>query len=139
MTDDHQRRSGRKTRVFISRDSDAGAKYPSGLSWAPPADVAVTGSEVIVVMDIAGMESDRIDIVTDGDRLRVGGERAAPCCDGEKQYNQIEIRVGRFFREIDLPVPVDHEKTTARYERGMLEIRIGRADPRSRTRKVKID
>jgi HSP20 family molecular chaperone IbpA len=47
--------------------------------------------------------------------------------------------VGRFFREIVLPVPVDHTRTTARYEKGMLEVRIAKLDPASRVRKVEIE
>lgn len=135
----NDRGSGRKTRIFISREEDARMRYPSDLSWEPSADVIVTESEVIVVVEIAGMDSDSINIVTDGGKLRVGGVRGSSCCEGSKQYNQIEIEVGRFSREVDIPVPVDQEKTTARYERGMLEIRIARTDPASRVRKVEIE
>ena len=114
-------------------------KYPSGLSWEPPADVIVTADEVIVIVDIAGMDSDSINIVTDGSKLRIGGVRGTSCCEGRKKYQQIEIRIGRFFREIELPVPVDHGDTTARYDRGMLEVRIARTDTSSRVRKVEIE
>ena len=114
-------------------------KFPADLSWEPPADVIVTLKEVIVIVDIAGMDSDSINIVTDGSKLRIGGIRGSSCCEGKKQYQQIEIQIGRFAREIDLPVPVDHEKTTARYDRGMLEVRVARADPSSRVRKVEIE
>jgi HSP20 family protein len=114
-------------------------KYPADLSWEPPSDVIVTMEEVIVIVDIAGMDSDTINIVTDGSKLRIGGVRGSSCCEGRKQYQQIEIQIGRFAREIDLPVPVDHEKTTARYDRGMLEVRIARTDPSSRARKVEIE
>ncbi len=114
-------------------------RFPSDLSWEPPVDVVVTAEEVIVVVDIAGMDSDSINIVTDGGKLKIGGVRGSSCCEGSRQYNQIEIHIGRFFREIDIPVPVDQEKTTARYDRGMLEIRIARDDPASRVRKVEIE
>jgi HSP20 family protein len=139
MTGDGGRSGRKKTRVFISREKDAGHRYPSGFSWEPPADVIVTAREVVVILEIAGVERDTIDVVTDGNRLKVAGVRKAPCCDGDRRYNQIEIRAGRFFREIDLPVQVDHEKTSARYERGMLEVRVKRADPGSRVRRVEIE
>jgi HSP20 family protein len=140
MRNDRGNRSGRKTRIFFSdRDEGAGMRFPADLSWEPPADVIVTAREVIVIVDIAGMDSDSINIMTDGSRLKVGGVRGSPCCEGRKQYHQIEIRIGRFYREIELPVPVDHGNTTARYERGMLEIRIARTDPSSRVHKVEIE
>ena len=129
MRNDRESRSSGKARM----------KYSSDLSWEPPTDVIVTMEEVIVIVDIAGMDSDTINIVTDGSKLRIGGVRGSSCCDGRKQYQQIEIQIGRFAREIDLPVPVDHEKTTARYDRGMLEVRIARTDPSSRARKVEIE
>ncbi len=135
----NDRESGRKTRIFFSGEEDARMRYPSDLSWEPPADVIVTDTEVIVVLEIAGMDSDTINIVTDGGKLKIGGVRGSSCCEGSKQYNQIEIEIGRFFREVEIPVPVDQEKTTARYDRGMLEVRIARTDPASRVRKVEIE
>ncbi len=129
MRNDRESRSLGKARM----------KYPADLSWEPPSDVIVTMEEVIVIVDIAGMDSDTINIVTDGSKLRIGGVRGSSCCEGRKQYQQIEIQIGRFARDIDLPVPVDHEKTTARYDRGMLEVRIARTDPSSRARKVEIE
>jgi HSP20 family protein len=140
MRNDRRNRSGRKARIFISHGEEgARMKFPADLSWEPPADVIVTLDEVIVIVDIAGMDRDSIDIVTDGSKLRIGGVRGSSCCEGRKQYQQIEIQIGRFAREIELPVPVDHENTTARYDRGMLEIRIARTDPDSRVRKVEVE
>ncbi len=140
MRNDRESGSGRKTRIFFSGDEDGPRmKYPSDLSWEPPADVIVTAEEVIVIVDIAGMDSDSINVVTDGTKLRIGGVRGTACCEGMKKYNQIEIRIGRFFREIDLPVPVDSAETKARYDRGMLEVRVARTDPSSRVRKVEIE
>jgi HSP20 family protein len=118
---------------------DDRVKYPAQLSWEPPSDVIVTSEEVIVIVDIAGMDGESIDVVTDGARLRISGVRGSACCDGARQYHQIEIQIGRFSREIDLPVPVDHTKTSARYDRGMLEVRIAREDPEERVRKVEIE
>ena len=118
---------------------DSRMKYATGLSWEPPADVAVTDDEVIVVVDIAGMDSESIEIVTDGSRLKISGVRGSQCCEGLKQFHQIEISIGRFYRELDLPVPVDHARTTAKYDRGMLEIKLTRTDPSSRIRKVEIE
>jgi HSP20 family protein len=135
----NDRESGRKTRIFFSGEEDARMRYPSDLSWEPPADVIVTDTEVIVVLEIAGMDSDTINIVTDGGKLKIGGVRGSSCCEGSKQYNQIEIEIGRFFREVEIPVLVDQDKTTARYDRGMLEVRIARTDPASRVRKVEIE
>ena len=114
-------------------------KYQSRLSWEPPADVIVTDDEVIVIVEIAGMDGDSIDVVTDGSRLRISGVRGATCCEGSRQYHQIEIQIGRFSREFELPVPVDHARTSARYDRGMLEVRIAREDPAGRVRKVEIE
>ena len=78
MRNDRGSRSGRKTSIFISRvEEGAGMKFPADFSWEPPSDVIVTVEEVIVIIDIAGMNSDSINIVTDGNKLRISGIRGS--------------------------------------------------------------
>lgn len=126
--------------IFISdRPGGRRMKLQSELTWEPPVDVVETEKEVIVIVDIAGMNGDDINVVTDGRLLKISGVRKNRCPPGRKQFHKVEIQVGRFEREIELPAPVDHSKVSARYKRGMLEIRILKMDPSERIRKVEID
>lgn len=140
MGNEHSGRSGKMMRIFLSRRSrgeDRG--FASDLSWEPSVDVIETESRIMVMVDISGMDGDLIDVFTDGEKLRIEGERYYPAMEGRRQFHQIEIPMGRFRREIELPVPVDPGRTSATYENGLLRISIDKIDPAERVRKVEIE
>jgi HSP20 family protein len=112
---------------------------PSDLTWEPATDVIETERELIVVIDISGMNGDDIDVVTDGKVLKISGYRKHLPLPEKRQFHKMEIQVGRFGREIDLLVPVDPSKVSARYRDGFLEVRIRKLDDAERVRKIQID
>ena len=98
--------------------------------WKPRTDVYETDAELIVHMDIAGMQPEDFQVqLTDG-VLSVSGERR-PRQQGRRHYHVMEVQVGPFERRFRLPVVVDPESLRATYERGFLEIRITKQPPRS--------
>jgi len=113
-------------------------KLHSELTWEPPTDVVETESEIIVIVEIAGMKGADFDVVTDGKVLRIGGFRRSAFPDGKKQFHTLEIQAGPFEKRVALPVPVDQSKVAARYRDGMLEITIAKLQPLRRARKVPI-
>ena len=114
-------------------------KLHSELTWEPAADIIETEKEIIVMVDIAGMTGKDIEVVTDGKVLRIKGFRKNLCPSGAKQFHKLEIQVGPFERVIELPVPVDHSNVSARYEKGLLSIKILKLNPSERVRRVQID
>ena len=113
-------------------------KVRSDLTWEPPTDVIETDGEIIIIVEIAGMAGDDFDVVTDGKMIDVHGFRRSSYPDGKKQFHTLEIQAGPFEKRIELPVPVDQSKVTARYRNGMLKITIAKLQPKRRTRKVPI-
>jgi HSP20 family protein len=127
-------------RDFITEHSGGGkVKLQSELTWEPQADVAETADEIIVVVDLAGMKGDDIRVVTDGKVLKISGFRKSTNPKGIRQFYKVEIPVGPFERTVELPSPVDHSQVSARYDGGLLKIRIPKADDSRRVRKVRID
>ena len=114
-------------------------KLPTDLTWNPPVDIVETEEEVIVLVDIAGMNGNEINVVTDGKVLRINGFRKNINPPGQKQFHKLEIQVGPFERVIELPVPVDHSRITARYDHGLLRIRIAKPDSSKDVKKIQID
>ena len=114
-------------------------KVQSELTWEPAVDVIETDEELIEFVEIAGMNGKDIDVVRDGNVLRISGLRKADGPGGRKQFHTLEIRVGRFLREIPIPVRVDHSKVTASYNNGMLEVRIRKIKQSRHVRRVEID
>jgi HSP20 family protein len=92
---------------------------------------------VTVVVDLAGVDPDAIQVVAAGRSLVVFGERRRPPGHG-RVYQQIEIDYGPFRREIQLGADVDTAAATASYSQGLLTIELPIAKPRPAQEKVPI-
>jgi HSP20 family protein len=114
---------------------EAWQRQPAGISmghsfWRPPTDVVETASEVIVLVELAGVDHEQLDVLLFEDALIVEGERRLPAHTAGV-YHAAEIRQGQVRLELPLPASIDPEQVDARYERGLLEMRLGK---RSATR-----
>jgi HSP20 family protein len=74
-----------------------------------------------IVVDIAGVDPDRVNVTAAERTLRISGERRREDCDG-RVFQQMEIEYGPFERVVHLPEDVDLSQAEARYERGLLAI-----------------
>src|SRR6266568_5044402 len=100
--------------------------------WKPRTDVYETDDELIVHMDIAGMQADDFSVELDEGILRISGERATrQQAGGKRHYHSMEVQIGPFERRFRLPVVVDPASIRATYEHGFLEIRLAKQPPRS--------
>jgi HSP20 family protein len=77
-------------------------------------------AELHVVVELPGVDPERIQVIAADRVLVVAGERCRPPVSG--RYQQMELEYGRFQRRISLPEPVDPAEATARYEDGLLTI-----------------
>jgi HSP20 family protein len=90
--------------------------------WEPAIDVYERETEVVVLVELAGVKQDEIEVVVDGNTLVIKGERKEATPRSKRTYYQMEIQRGSFERSILLPSTVDPDKTKASYEDGLLEI-----------------
>ena len=141
LTEEDERDPLRETLgVFKSESSVRGEmRIHSELTWEPPTDIIETDSEIVVVVDIAGMSGKDISVVTDGTLLRISGTRRSLSAPGIKQFHMLEIQCGPFGRAIELPSRVDPLKVSAHYAKGLLHIRIRKLAPSEYVKKVEID
>ena len=77
--------------------------------------------EIIVVVELPGVEPEDVQIVATPQALLVAGERRRPPGD-RRVYQQMELDYGPFRRELLLGDDVDPEGGRASYERGLLTI-----------------
>jgi len=101
--------------------------------WQPPTDVFETSNEVVVRLEIAGMDEADFVVVLDGRDLFIRGAR--PDTSERRAYHQMEIRFGEFGVAVELPVEVVAEEIQAIYSNGFLSIRL----PKARPKKINID
>jgi HSP20 family protein len=74
-----------------------------------------------VVMDIAGIDPDHVNVTAAERTLTISGERRRTACEG-RVFQQMEIEYGPFERVVHLPEHVDLSQAEARYDRGLLTI-----------------
>jgi len=92
--------------------------------WRPDADIYETASTVEIMVDLAGVEEDDVELALFEDALVVEGRRQLPSCDGAAVYHAAGIRQGPFRVELPLPASVDPEQVETRYEHGLLRISL---------------
>ena len=101
-------------------------------AWTPPVDVLDTPAEYVLRLDAPGVDENAVSVELEQGVLRVKGERKAHEQTG---YTLRERRTGSFARNFRLPDAIDSEAIEAKYDRGVLEIRIPKVD---RSRKIPI-
>lgn len=98
--------------------------------WLPKADVYETENDLVVRVEIAGVQRESLSVVLSADRriLSIRGNRAEPHIDDRKKirYYQLEVYFGSFERDIPLPreIEVDPDRLSARYREGFLIVNL---------------
>jgi HSP20 family molecular chaperone IbpA len=128
----------RKLSVRYAMVAPAGTTWPLGETWPlervrllapawwrPDADAYETSTAVEVVVDLAGVDEDDVEIQLFDDVLVIEGRRP-PAQRGAVRYHAANIRHGPFRLHVALPAPVDAERVEARYERGLLRVTLPR-------------
>lgn len=127
--------------LLMTEMAAGGSKLKAGppLAWAPPTDVYETNTELVVAMDIAGMDVEGIIVSVDGDLITIRGVRqeVSPRC--KKQFHKMEIPVGPFQRSIPIPVPCDVRSLTTAYRKGLLEVRLKKLLERRDRRTIDVE
>lgn len=90
-----------------------------------------------VVMDIAGIDPERVRVTTSDRALVISGERRRDESGG-RTYQQMEVEYGPFQRVIQLPEDADPANAEATYDKGLLQIVMPIAKPAPQVRPVPI-
>ena len=123
------RRSGRG-------DEDAPVPIRDGDCWGLlAANLAETDDDVFVRIEAPGLEDDDFSVSVISNELVVRGEKHFEREDKRAHYHLFESAYGAFERRFWLPCDVDADRTTARYRKGVLTIRLPRAEKDRRSRR----
>jgi HSP20 family protein len=94
-------------------------------AFKPRVDVYYCGepSKAIVKVELAGVDTESVNLELRGRTLIISGERKPSETEG-RVYQQLEIEHGDFAREISLGADVDAEQARATYEDGILRVEL---------------
>jgi HSP20 family protein len=88
--------------------------------------------ELVVVVELAGIDPASLELAVEERSLRISGQRARPRVPGQL-YQQAEIEYGPFERRLSLQHDIDPDAASASYDSGLLRITLPIADrPRGR-------
>jgi HSP20 family protein len=108
-------------------------------SFVPPVDVYEDEHNLVLKLEIPGLNDEDINVSVENNTLTVQGERKFEKEEKEENFHRIERRYGSFVRTFKLPNTVDAEKVEASYEKGILKITMAkRAEAKPRQIKVGI-
>lgn len=94
--------------------------------WHPKCDVFQSDNEWIILIELAGVPKEEINISITKEYVRIAGERSLSNTSCVSCYYNMEIETGRFDRRIFFPdLSIDKENPAVSYKDGMLRIVFG--------------
>ena len=84
----------------LFRPAPARTRAPA---WEPPADILETGSEVLVLVALPGVDADAVQAVIEEGELVISGTRVLPDQLRTAVIHRMELPQGRFYRRLRLP------------------------------------
>jgi HSP20 family molecular chaperone IbpA len=99
--------------------------------WRPPVEVYETEESLVITVEIAGIDENDLNLVVDGDRLLIRGDRPDRKHSEKRSYHEARIPYGAFGADVFIPFPVDTDRTEAEYSNGFLRIALPRQVPRT--------
>ena len=90
--------------------------------WAPPLDVVENDQNLLVTVDVPGMDVKDIHVTVRDNVLILRGEKRSEMEKKDEKYYRTERTYGAFTRHVPLPVPVDATKVNATVHNGVLKV-----------------
>lgn len=92
--------------------------------WTPPADWVDGDTYLTLLLDVPGVDPDRLELHEDGDTVTIAGRRDAP-------YPTLhaERPAGTFTRTLRFPQPVVPQSGQASLNAGVLSVRFEKRHP----------
>src|SRR4028118_1764473 len=107
--------------------------------WAPALDVLHEDGDIVVRAELPGVKLEDVDITIHNGVLTISGERKAEEQREGSSYYVRERRYGSFRRSMTLPQGVDESRIKARFDGGVLEVRVSGAAAVQEPRRIQIE
>lgn len=109
---------------FISRFSFLPFEPVEDKQLFPSTDVIEGKKNIIVNVEMPGMNQKDIDITLSGRLLTIKGEKKREEKEEGDNYHRIETFYGSYHRSIELPAEVDASSVEATYKKGVLKVAL---------------
>jgi HSP20 family protein len=108
-----------------------------GETWKPPVDVIEKDGNLILRIEVPGVDEKGIDLKLEGRVLRIKGEKKPESDANGFTCHQVESHYGTFTRSFTLPDSAASDQIKAAYKNGVLTITIFQK-PEAKSRAISI-
>ena len=106
---------------------------------APRIDISDSDKELVLTAEMPGLDEKDFEVMVSGDLLTLKGEKKDEHDHRNGDAYYMERRFGSFSRSVRLPFELKDEKVDARYEKGLLTIRVPKpADLQRQARRIDV-
>jgi len=128
-----QNEMNRLFNTFFDQSTPNGA----GRRWLPPMDLLETADHYVLRADLPGLSDNDIDVRIRDNVLTISGQRRAEHEHQQEGFHRLERAFGSFSRSLTLPDGVNPDAVEAKFDRGVLELRIPKPEQK-KPRQVQI-
>jgi HSP20 family protein len=105
----------------------------SATSWQPAIELQDTEDNLVLRLEIPGVDGKDIDIHVTREAVAISGEHRFEKKTQEKGFFRSEFRYGKFQRVIPLPVPIQNDQVKADFKNGVLTLTMPKVTEARRT------
>jgi HSP20 family protein len=122
-----QDRINRMNRLFREANSPEGPEEVlTTTTLAPPVDIYEDEHNIILKIEVPGINEKDIDVRIQDNTLTVQGERKIEKEEKEENFRRVERQYGSFTRSFTLPSSVDPGQVSAHCDKGVLKISLAK-------------
>ena len=110
-------------------NNDAGSRFMRRSTitrpFSPDCDVLQNDDEMIIFVDLCGVEKSSINIEFQNNKVIISGEKTRPYNNETHSLKLNQLYYGRFSKTIRIPIVITNPESVVRsYENGLLTIKI---------------
>jgi HSP20 family protein len=105
-------------------DSPTGAGNGGARRWIPAMDLVEEKDHYVLRADLPGLSEQDVNVELEDNVLTISGERKSEHEERKEGFYRVERASGTFARSLTLPQGVDHDSIQARFDKGVLEVRV---------------
>jgi len=124
--------------IRTDNPSDAQSSHRSLMMWTPAVDVYDRPTEYILHCELPGVRKENVNVEVQEHSVMISGEQKE-----DKDYTRENLRVrerrfGQFKRIIPLLKSVKNHDVTAKFENGVLEVRMPKREKEQEVKKITV-
>ena len=121
---------------FFASGSLPSWRGPHTGSWSPGVDIVENEKNVLLRVDLPGVDQENIDIQMEDGVMTLKAERKFDKETQDGNYQRVERGYGLFERSFSLPENVDGDNISAAYNMGVLDVTLPKVKVKSKKVKV---